>query len=299
MTQRGKPGFETGLDLSDDDVISPEERKALERWYAETHGFGNLDLVPFLPFLTEQRPGSFKRWRRLAEALGGGEDGLPQAAVALLFLHYYVVVGNEKGILYEVLAAREWGAHKGEIVDTIAYAFLTSGPHGISAAADASGQYLTSWDDENGAGDTARVWPDGWKSGGAAFRTGLDYRNRDLTSAELDAVRLWHELTLGAVPHYVEFLAAHRPRVLKEVWNRYETVLAGGLPDQMAPLLTLHAAAIAGDDLGVRWAALTARRLGVRRNQLVDTLCWSLPYGGVSRFERAVGAAADVVASMS
>ena len=43
------------------------------------------------------------------------------------------------------------------------------------------------------------------------------------------------------------------------------------------------------------WAALTARDLGVTRAQLVETVCWAIPYGGASGLERAVVVIGDIV----
>jgi alkylhydroperoxidase/carboxymuconolactone decarboxylase family protein YurZ len=289
--------FNTGLSSLDDDAFDDGEWQALADWYARSHGFGSLDFVPFVPFLHEFRPGALKRWRRLVEAISGEAPALPQLAVALLFLHYYSIIADELGIRYEILAARHWGASKAEVLEVISYAFLTAGPHGINSVARAAREYMEQWDDESADFATERRWPATWCASTAALK-GLDFRERALADEELDAVKEWYREVDGSCPRYVEVLAKYKPRVLKEICNRFEFALSGDLPVEMAPLLTLHAATIRGDAIAIRRAALRARKLKVTRDQFIETLCWALPYCGESGFEFAVETLEDVITTM-
>jgi hypothetical protein len=139
MTQQNpsapEPGFDTNLDFSRD-TIEPDEAEALLKWYVESHGEGNVDLTSFVPFLIAQRPAALKRYRAYAQAIHES-SGLPQLAIALMFLHYYALIGNHNGV-------------------------LEGGPFSINTAADSSWEYLNAWseDDER---EVADPWPAGWE----------------------------------------------------------------------------------------------------------------------------------------
>jgi alkylhydroperoxidase/carboxymuconolactone decarboxylase family protein YurZ len=160
--QATAPGFDTNLDYERVDEISQDEAAALTDWYERAHGDRQGDLTPFVPFFVRHRPGALKLYRAYAQALD--EEGrLPQVVVALLFLHYYMTRGNERGVLYEVVAARQWGATKREVLETIELAFVQSGPLGGNAAA-AADSYLSQWPDT----EERRVddpWPPTWSTG--------------------------------------------------------------------------------------------------------------------------------------
>lgn len=198
------PGFDTNLDYSLVDEISADEAAALAGWYEREHGDGQGDLTPFVSFLVRHRPGALKLYRAYAQALD--EDGrLPQVAVALLFLHYYMARGNERGVLYEVVAARQWGATKREVLDTIEMSFLQSGPLGGNAAA-AADTYLSQWPDA----EERRIpdpWPAGWSSSRAGGATlppesalGRLLREHQPTVAAALAARLAHARSVAELP---------------------------------------------------------------------------------------------------
>jgi hypothetical protein len=272
-------GFETGLDLSTDE-FTVEERERILRWYVETHGTGTLDLVKFAPFLIEHEPGSFKRYRRhvatIAQPLDG--VGLPQAVVGLLFLHTYTAIANERGVLYEVIAAREWGATKREVMETIGFAFLEAAPRGINAAAELSDEYLREWVDD---GRPTRIeWPAEWAADVKAFQSGIDVNTDDLAPAELDAIVAWHRKMHGSDGVNIRRLAKLHPSAFKTHRIRYERAASGSLPAQMFPLYTLHLATVKRRPAAMRSSLQMAKQLGVNRHHAVQTMWWGLLYGG-------------------
>jgi hypothetical protein len=284
-------GFDTSLDTSSLDVISPEEADLLYDWYAQTHGEGNLDLTRFVPFLIEQCPGAFKRYRRYMETVRSGEDGLPLFAVSLLFLYTYVVLANERAIFYEVIASHEWGATKRDVIGTIQLAFLEGGPVGANAVAELSEDYLRNWDATDEAPQSG--WPEGWNRPAAgAYRSGLDYGTTELSSREQAALLKWYERRGEDVPAYVHFMAKHRPEALKTLRSRYEHALGETqLPEQMIPLFRIHAGSARRREDTVRAAAVQARRLGVTKGQLLEALWWSFLYAN----EETLNAMAEAV----
>jgi len=284
------------VDARDLDAFGEAEREALLRWYAETHGEDDHELTPYVPFLIEQRPGAFKRFRRNVEAVrGDGEGALPLLAVALIVLHGYVLMGNERGILYEIIAARDWGARRREVLDTIELAFLEAGPFGANAVAARSEAYLRAWPDDD-APDAPTLdprWPAGWAvAEPAAWDTGLDYARTELSDAERASLARWYERRGEEVPHYVAFLAEHRPEALKTLRSRWEHAHAAArLPAQLFPLLRLFSGSLHGRPQTVRAAALEARRLGVAKRHLLETVLWtfmSADEAGMSLVTRAL-----------
>ncbi|HVW44889.1 MAG TPA: hypothetical protein VHC18_26420 [Amycolatopsis sp.] len=153
------PGFDTGLDLADLDRMDAAEAKKLLDWYESEHGDGQGDLTPFVPFFIEHRPAALKLYRQFAKTLYD-ESGLPQLVIPLNFLYYYMTRGNERGVLYEVVAARKWGATKREVMETLEIAFVHSGPMGGNAASVA-GDYLRLWQDGEPR-QVADPWPAHW-----------------------------------------------------------------------------------------------------------------------------------------
>lgn len=133
-----------GLDLSTDD-FTEEEKERMLKWYREVHDHGDLDLAPFSRFMLEHDPTGFKRLRRHLITLEDELDGppLPVAAGVLMFVHTYIVLGMGKGALYEIIAMRELGASRDEVMETVRLAALHGGPRGINALAEVADDWTT------------------------------------------------------------------------------------------------------------------------------------------------------------
>ena len=254
----GSRGFEVGLERTA--TLSADEARRLEAWYSDLHGTGDLDLVPFVTFLMKHRPDILKHHRFVAEAKNKAQH-IGLLANVMLFLHYYTVVANAKGVLYEIIAARKAGGTKAEILDAIVLGYVNGGgTNGLNAVGELSSRYLEEWTEDARA--VADPWPRGW----APHRPGL---------AEAD----------GSA--YATLLAEQRPDVLRE-WRALQGAAVTSLPDQMAELMRLHLAIIRRDDDAVRRHAGAARHAGVTRDQFVDTICWAMSYSGDAGL-RAVG----------
>jgi alkylhydroperoxidase/carboxymuconolactone decarboxylase family protein YurZ len=278
-----------GLDLSTD-AFTAEEKERVLAWYREVHDHGELDLSPFARFMLEHDPVGFKRIRRHLLTLGDALDGdpLPHVAGVLMFVHTYVVLGMGKGALYEIIAARELGASRAEVMETIRLATLYGGPRGINALAEVADDYLREWDDD-GAG--SRIdWPTAWTHDVAQLRSGIDLTSDALEAGELDLLRAWYLRMLGEVPPYIELGAAIAPRALKTQRARFETAVTGALPVQMVPLFALHVSAVRLWPQPLQRAIRTAKALGLRRGEVVAALFWAAVYGGENVLEAASSA---------
>jgi alkylhydroperoxidase/carboxymuconolactone decarboxylase family protein YurZ len=284
-----------GLDLSTD-AFTDEERERTLKWYSEVHDHGDLDLAPFSRFMLEHDPTGFKRLRRHLITLEDELDGppLPVAAGVLMFVHTYIVLGMGKGALYEIIAMRELGASRAEVMEIVRLGALHGGPRGINALAEVADAYLREWKEE--AGTESRVaWPAGWAPDVERFRSGIDLASDELEPGELELIRDWYRGLLGEVPPHVDFLARVAPRAFKTQRARFETAITGALPAQMIPLLSLHLSAVRVWPKPLRRAVQTAKALGVQRGEVVAALFWAGVYGADIVMETALDAAGDIL----
>jgi alkylhydroperoxidase/carboxymuconolactone decarboxylase family protein YurZ len=246
------PGFVTNLDLSNLSEITPEEERALIDWYETAHGDGAGDLTPFVPFLIQNGPAHLKLYRAYAQSLH--ELGaLPQVIVPLLFLHYYMSIGSERGVLYEVVASRQWGANKREVLETIGLTFVESGPFGANAAS-ASSEYLASWQ-----GDEPRrvecEWPAHWHT-------------ESLTQSEISDDSPTGRLLAQRAPGV---LSALRARVRKARANTQ-------LNPVVFVLYDLHGAVARGRANDAARATRAALEAGVRTNEILEVVGFGALY---------------------
>ena len=255
-------------------TFSEADMARMNRWYVDTHGQENLDLVKFVEFMAELRPEALKAYRRAIETTvgpGGFESGLGGAS-AFTWLHTYTVLAYPQGILYEIISARRRGATKTEVADTLSIAWLHSGTVGINNAAEVAHEYMRSWDENEAA--PGMTFPAGWSCDPDAFRSSLDFTDLNtITEAELRSLEDWHRRVQGAVPAYVSFLAKEYPVLLKVFRARYEAVLTQcSLPKQMIAVLFLHTAAAKQRPDALRRSAVMAKGFGVTKGQALHTL---------------------------
>jgi hypothetical protein len=261
--------FATGIDARSDELTSAEA-EAMQRWYRSAHGSGNLDLVRYVPFMLAEDPAALKRFRHWADVVAGGRGlatPLPPPLMALVWLHFYCVNPFPSGLLYEVIAARRWGAARHEVIDTITLAWIHGGPHGIEVAATSSAEYLAAWEDRGGG----VAWPDGWDRDPDAFRSGVTFDDEtSISPADLRRLKDWHREHQGEVPGYVSFLARRYPLALKVFRARYEGACSGSLAKQFVPILQLPVAMERRDAESVRRLTFQARKYGATDDQILN-----------------------------
>jgi hypothetical protein len=268
-TGPGTPlGFDTNLDTANIDQMTAEEAKELLEWYEAAHGDGERGLTEFVPFFIENRPGALKRYRIYVRALHD-YGGLPQIAIALLFLRYYMAIGNERGIRYQIVAARQWGATKGEVLEMIEAAFVDSGPYGGNAAATAQA-YLKAWPAE----EERRIpdpWPDSW------------YRSSYSLPAETAAERFFET-------YAPEVLGAFAARI-RYVRNPSE------LPQMLLPLSDLLGAVARSRPADAARVAKRALGMGATRSEAIEVVGLGSLYLTSSQFDDIVQAVGPVIAN--
>jgi hypothetical protein len=259
-------------------------------WYSELHDHGDLDLSPFARFGVEHDPVGFKALKRHVEALG--RTALPVGPMVLLWVYTYTALGNGKGALYEIVAARALGASKAEVLETVHLAALVAGPLGLNPLGELAHEYMLEWEDD---GRSRLEWPEGWGPDVALFRSGIDLGADGLTDAELELLRAWNRRLYGEVPPSVELAARASPAAYKTQQARVEKAVEGALPAQLIPLLSLHLGAIRQTRVPIRRSLQLARTLGVRRAHVESTLLWAAVYGGDVVLEAALDAGGDLL----
>jgi hypothetical protein len=164
----------------------------------------------------------------------------------------------------------------------------------MNVAAEVAAPLLDSWSvDDPGSG---AAFPDGWAFDPEAFNSGLDFASPDLSADDWTMLRAWYEENIGEVPAHVEFLAAHRPRLLKAYRNRMEHLVRGGLPKQMVPYALLYFDVIRGFAPGVRENILLARHFSIDDELIVSGICRAVTsYAGMAGIATVIQAAGDLL----
>lgn len=278
---------EGGLDLSQADTMSANERADFERFYLEHKGA----TLPGHDFWMSHDPGALKRYRKYAIEMNSaaGRD-FPQVAV-LCWLHFYAVIGFEEGIAYQIRNAQvRGGASKAEILATLRVSFLHSGPLGTRFVASAAEPILADYEDPDPI-----AWPNGWTVEPDVFVAGLDYERPGLDDRELAALRAWYLNVCGELPPAVDFLAGNCPDALKAYRMRYEHAAGGVLPKQMFAMMLLQWEVTRGTSEGIREAFCLARGLGVGKDHVLDGLTRAMVYAGPAAASTVATVAADII----
>jgi hypothetical protein len=289
MTEIGR--FQDGLDVTNPDVTTQEEIDAYRAEYLGT----NKGLLDSFEFWLEFRPDVLKRHKARTRHFRTAKEPDRPLVQILAAIHQYTITAFTEGIAYEIRLAQSLGATRSDILDTLSVAWIHAGHRGMYAAA-AYADYLRAYQDpepQNGA-----RFPDGWTFDPGAFDSGMDFSSREATPEDIAALRDWYARTLGEVPPHVDFLATHRPGLLKAYRDRYEHAIRDSLPKQMLPYLLLSHNVVRGFRGGIRENVLLGRALGMSREQLLDAICFAVLDAGANALDVVDDAAGDVLATM-
>jgi hypothetical protein len=278
--------YQDGLDVTNPDVTTPEEIAAYRAEYLGT----NKGLLDSFEFWLEFRPDVLKRHKARTRHFRTAEGTDYPLPTLLAALHQYAIEAFREGVGYELRLAQTLGATKTDVIDVLSVAWIHSGHPGMYAAA-AYSDFLREYADPK----TGEHFPPEWSFDARAFDSGMDYSTREATEEDMRRLRDWYERTLGEVPRYVDFLARHRPGLLKAYRDRYEHAIRDSLPKQMLPFLLLHANVVRGFREGIRENVLLGKALGLTREQLLDAICSAVLHAGVEALSIADEAAGDLL----
>ena len=263
-----------GLDLTNLDETTEEEKQAFRAHYRAQFGYDHAGLN----FWLEHDPAVLKRyrlWCGLNLPVGGAR------MIATGYTALYALMGFAEGVKYNQI----WNTrNKQAALEQLAIGFLHCGPAGMVTVARALEDM--DWPQEaEPLQYEAPYFPDP-----AAFSTGIDFSNPELTDDEYEKVKAWYMKYLGELPGYVTFLGRYRPKLLKAYRNRIEHMLVV-LPKQALPLSLLHLHVMRGHAPGIRENVLWSRGFGVPKEDLLTVISNALVYGaeGASLVEEVAG----------
>lgn len=282
--------IQDGLDVSHPDVTTPEE---IEAYRAEYTG-SNKGLLDSFEFWLEFRPDVLKRHKARTRHFSSVTEPRRPLVGLLGAIHQYTINGFREGIAYEIRLSQTNGALRTDILDTLSVAFIHSGHRGMYAAA-AYKDYLREYVDP----DVPDRFPTGWRYDPTAFDSGMDHSTRDATPEDMDKLMSWYSRTLGEIPRYAQFLAEHRPGLLKAYRDRLEHAIRDSLPAQMLPFLMLNYNTARGFGEGIRENVLLGRALGMTREQLLDAISYGVLHAGANALGIVEEAAGDVLRATS
>nr|WP_254911617.1 hypothetical protein [Sphingomonas sp. CDS-1] len=243
-------------------------------------------------FLIQNRPDMLKYHMRQMQFLhavpANGE--IPMGITMLTMLHWYACNRVPGGVLHEVMGSQEMGASKAQVNEIFGLAFMHSGPCGFNEVYNQAFDYMTSYCEPA----HAIQWPKGWAPDAAAFRSGLDFDNPELTKAERESLDQWYIDTIGYVPKSISTLAKYNPGFVKQHRGKFEGALAtGALPKQMVPYILIHYNMNRGFRDGIREATLLGKAWGMTRDHIINAVTLGTGYmagiDGMYIVEEAIG----------
>ena len=197
------------------------------------------------------------------------------------------MAGYRVGVRYVVKGLQSSGMNREQCLDAFAVCALYCGPRGLETIARAMDDYA--WIEP---ANPIR-FPAHWTHDPAALTTGVDFSKPELTAEEEASVRDWYQRTLGEVPRYVDFLAAHQPEMLKVHRGRFETCLKV-LPNQVLPTTLIQFHATRANLPGIRENVLLARGLGMSKREALQAVMGGIEYAGIDAVSVVDEAARDV-----
>jgi hypothetical protein len=273
-----------GLDLSNIATATEGEKQDFRKFYDRMLGRPH----PGLEFYLNNAPDAMKRYRAFADSATPRNLDKDRRITGFGFMTYYALTGYVEGVRYLVYIMQQLGLTRSQIMEGLTISFLHAGPRGSETIAKALEDFP--WIEP-----TVRAeFPDGWAADPEAFRSGLDFEQKELTADELRKLEAWYERTLGEVPGYVRFAARHNGVLLKAYRHRFET-LVRDLPKQVVPASLLHYNISRAHGPGIRENVLLARGFGMTKGDTLRTILAPLINSGMETLTLVDEVAGDVL----
>jgi hypothetical protein len=271
------PSVHLGLDLDNVEETTRDEIKAFRGEMLESRRGKFMHPQSAYSVLLEHRPDMLKLQLRQMHAAFEipGEGPFPMLP-CMVMLNWYTCHRYGEGIIHEIRAMQRYGATREQVTETLALAYMHSGPAGMRYLYHEGYDYLASYQDP----DHEAQWPAGWGPDADALKSGMDFSTSELTEADRDALFGWYESTIGEVPRSVQLLARHNPTFLKAWRHKLEGTLRGALPKQALPYTLIHYNVNRGFAGGTREAVLLGRAWGMTRAQVVAAVSFATAYVG-------------------
>jgi hypothetical protein len=259
-----------GLDLSNLEQTTEEEVNAnlirVWSWRGPLYEmYANSLMLDYAP--------DFAKLHRWGSNLFGRPSLANILTLSMQNILSYMMYGWETGILNEFHTLRRNGLSLQQLMELVMFSQLYAGMRGLGHVYRAVGDLLPVFAEPT----VAPEFPEGWAADPAAFKAGLDFSTREMTSHDLANLTAWYEDTIGYVPKSIQFGLKHNPQFLKVNRAKWEVALKT-LPKQVAPYLMLRHHTITGSRDGLREAALLGRAWGVTPHWIVQGITGTAMY---------------------
>ena len=259
-----------GLDLSNLDQTTPDEVNAnlirVWSWRGPLYEmYANSLMLDYAP--------DFAKLHRWGSNLFGRPSLANIVTLSMQNIHSYMMYGWETGILNEFHTLRRNGLSLQQLMELVMFSQLYAGMRGLGHVYRAVGDLLPLFAEPT----VAPEFPEGWTADPAAFKAGLDFSTREMTSQDLANLTAWYENTIGYVPKSIQFGLKHNPQFVKVNRAKWEVALKT-LPKQVAPYLMLRHHTITGSRDGLREAALLGRAWGITPHWIVQGITGTAMY---------------------
>jgi hypothetical protein len=293
-------------DMSNIAETTPEEREAIEAFFAERLRFGvnrgrergHFYQLTADSVMLEHRPDYAKRFydglpafqNRLRETGTERSAAVELTVTSLQHLPMYILYGWETGIYNEFRHLRSRGLTEAQLMELVLFAQLQAGIRGLQHVYNAVSRFLVDLPDAPGPAP----FPEGWAPDPAAFQAGLDLSTRDLTAEDRTNLTTWYEQTIGYVPDAVTFAMTYHPEFYKWHRARWEVIFQT-LPKQAMPYIMLRQHLLTGNQAALREAVLVGKAWGISKEWIVHGLTVSAYYTGFEGLAVAQAAAGDLL----
>jgi len=227
---------------------------------------------------------------RLRETGEEESDAVELIAESLQHLPMYILYGWETGIYNEFRHLHFRGLTKAQLMELVMFAQLQAGMRGLQLVYNSVSRLLVDLPDNA----EAASFPRGWAPDPDAFKAGLDFSSRELTTTDRQRVTSWYERTVGYVPNSVRFAMTYHPEMYKWHRARWEVIFQK-LPKQTAPYVMLRQHMLTGNTDALREAVLLGKAWGITREWTVHGLMVSAFYTGFEGLYAAYEAVDDLL----
>jgi hypothetical protein len=252
-----------GLDLSDFVELSDEEKNSnlMHVWSWR----GPLYELSANSLMMDYAPPAFSKLHRAGSDLFGRPDLVNIILLGAPNLASYVMLGWETGIFNQINSLRRNGMPIEQCMELVMFTQLYAGMRGLGHTFRAVGDFLPAM----GPPSVPLPLPEGWEVDAEAFKSGLDFSTRKMTSADVENLTGWYERNIGYLPNSIKFGLKYHPEFVKVNRGKWEVGIRT-LPKQFAPLLMVRMNMMSGCVEGLREAVLLGRSWGIARDHVIQ-----------------------------
>src|SRR5260370_2456425 len=230
---------------------------------------------------------------RLRETGEEESDAVELIRERLQHLPMYILYGWETGIYNEFRHLHFRGLTKAQLMELVMFAQLQAGMRGLQLVYNSVSRLLVDLPDNA----EAASFPRGWAPDPEAFKPGLDFSSRELTTTYRHPVTSWYERTVGYIPNSVRFAMTYHPEMYKWHRARWEVIFQK-LPEQTAPYVMIRQHMLTNNRDALREAVALGKAWGITREWMALGFATTAYYTGFEALHTAYDTVHDILQTM-